>query len=145
MGLDVWLFQFKGVDTAAVAKLWQCDRSGVSREELVAKARELDLPVSIIGPEMGGANIRFPSKKYPPWWVGDWYSLSSTRGIMRDFTGKDLDFVFPEIKTELRVFQPDWLEAKRKLPEIVSELEKLDLAQFKKPLPSGLGVSQAAS
>jgi hypothetical protein len=153
MGLDVYLYQYKDVDADAILKLlwfseepwafksfnqWnalpQSERGtfpsekdkAEGRKKLQAKARELGLPDKIVDENtFGGTQISFPSKQHPEWLVGDWYSLGITRVIMKNFTDKELDFVFPEIKNERRYFKPDWLESKNRLTKILQELKKL--------------------
>lgn len=160
MGLDVYLYQFRNVDTDAILKLWQFSEEpwafegftrwsalpeserGVfpsekdraeGREKLMAKARELGLPEQIAEePNFGGVNISFPSKQHKRWLVGDWYSLSTTRAIMEEFTGKELYHVFPEAKKDSRLFRPDWFEAKKRLAQILESLRQLAPEQLER-------------
>jgi hypothetical protein len=158
MGLDVYLYQFKGLDTDAILRIWrfseepwafeafkkwnslsQSERGTFpsekdkmeSREILIAEARELGLPEWIVGQEsFGGVNISFSSKQHPQWMVGDWYSLSTTRAIMERFTGKELYYVFPEARDGSRLFRPNWLDAKKRLTELLEALKKLESPQL---------------
>jgi hypothetical protein len=160
MGLDVHLYQFRHVDTDAILKLWRFSEEpwayeaferwralpeserGIfptekdraeSRDKLRAKARELGLPEAIVEDEnFGRINIAFTSKLHPPWMVGDWYSMSTTRTMMKEFTGRELDDVFPEVKNGSRLFRPDWLEAKKRLTEILESLRKLEPMQLER-------------
>jgi len=133
MGLDVYLYQFKGVNTDAILELFRFEEKErpVAREKLVSRARELGLPGEVFGKEnLGGVNVRFSSKLYPKWMVGDWYSLSTTRAIMEKFTGKELYYAFPEARSSPRFFRPDWLEAKKRLTELFEALRELGPPQL---------------
>jgi hypothetical protein len=169
MGLDVYLIQYKDVDADAILKfLWFSGESWAfkagrrwntlpksergsfpsekdkaeCREKLTAKARELGLPEKIVtdGYPYSGTQISFSSKQHPEWLVGDWYNLGITRAIMKNFTGKELDFVFPEVNNEPRYFRPDWSTAKIRLIEMLQELKKLKPAQLEN-FQSGLSKS----
>jgi hypothetical protein len=166
MGLDVHLYQFKNVDTDIVLELsrlteepyadleafqkWKAalpaergpfpSKQAVaeSREKSLAKAREAGLPDKIIGDySFGGEQISFQSKKYSGWEVGDWYTLSTIRGIIEHFTGQGLDFVFPEAKSihGHGFFRPHWIDAKMRLTEILEKLKSLDPGQIDKVRP----------
>jgi len=160
MGLDIYLYQFRNVDTDAILKLWEFSEEpwafegfkrwsalpeserGIfpsekekaeGREKLMAKARELGLPERVAAEQsFGGVNISFPSKLHPRWMVGDWYSLSTTRAIMQEFTSKDLYYVFPEAKTGSRLFKPNWSQAKERLTEILKVLRRASPEQLER-------------
>ncbi|HSY18993.1 MAG TPA: hypothetical protein VK815_11690 [Candidatus Acidoferrales bacterium] len=161
MGLDVWLYQFKGLNTDAILKLSQFSEepwaSGAfqkwktlpesdrgpfpseadriaHREKLAARARELGIPEKILKHEsFGGEHICFPSKANPQMPVGDWYSFSMTQTLMKHFIGKDIYFAFPEAGEDLHYyFKPDWAAAKGKLSEILKELKKVEPAELEK-------------
>lgn len=165
MGLDVHLFQFKNLDTDIVLELsrlteepyafeafqkWkatpQTERGpfpskkavAEAREKSLAKAREAGLPEKIISDySFGGEQVDFQSKKYPPWAVGDWYTLGTIRGIIEHFTGQGWDFIFPEAKIIYGhgFFRPHWTDAKMRLTEILEKLKSLDPEQIDKVRP----------
>lgn len=157
MGLDVYLYQFKGLNTDAILKLWEFSEDpwafeafkkwnalppsgkgsfpsekdkSESHERLVSKARELGLSESIVSETFGGGQISFQSKCHPGWLVGDWYSMDTTRAVVQHFTGKDMHSIFLEAKKGSRLFRPDWSVAKKELNEILLELKKLKPAQL---------------
>lgn len=137
MGLDVTLCQFSDLDAEAILEFARFaydpsvlkPNSGVN---LKAKARELGLPESILPmPYFGGERISFPSKKYPEWPpVGDWSSFRMTREIMEHFTGRNIYFVFPEAVGDPPLFRPDWTKSRRRLAEILEELQHVTPAQM---------------
>ena len=158
MGLDVHLYQFEGVDTDAILKLWQFSEEPWAYEEfekwtitppsergnfpsekakaeghekLVANARELGLSEMIVKDGVfGGKQITFPSKKHPEWTIGDWYSVSTLREIVEHFTGKNFYFAFPEAEGIHGLFRPDWETSRKRLVGILKELQGIDPRQF---------------
>jgi len=161
MGLDVWLYQFKGLDTEAILKLSQFSEAPwaseafqkwkalpesqrgpfpleadkiAHRETLAAMAQYLGIPERILTHgSFGGEHICFPSKINPQMPVGDWYSFSTTRALMEHFTGKDIYYALPGAKADLHYFfRPDWAAAKGKFSEILLELKKVETADLEK-------------
>lgn len=169
MGLDVHLYQFKDVDTDVILELSRLAEEPYSDEEfqkwkamppfqrgdsfpsakrkaegyqkLLARARELGFPETRFSqPGFGGTGIDFPSPHHPEWAVGDWYSLGTTCGIMKHFTGNDIYSVFPEAKDLHGLFRPDWSESRKQLMGILQELKRMKPAEIESFI-SGLSES----
>jgi hypothetical protein len=137
MGLDVTLCQFRNLDTEAILKFSRFSSEPWAFEvgagvKLKAGARDLGLPESIIcEPYFGGERISFPSEKHPKWpLVGDWSSFGTTRELIRQFTGKDLYFVFPEAEGDPAYFRPDWSASKERLTDILNVIQGLHPRQM---------------
>jgi hypothetical protein len=164
--LDVHLYQFKNLDTDVVLRLsqaseepyafeafqkwkalpqsergpWPSEKAvAQSRQKMLAIVKELNLPEKIINDySFGGTTIYFPSKRHPQWTVGDWYSFSTTLGIIEHFTGNDFYFVLPEAKgvhDGHGFFRPDWTAAKMRLAGMLEELKRLEPAQLENYIP----------
>ena len=145
MGLDVYLYQFKDVDTDAILELsrlveepcnnkefekWKANKAE-RRQKLSFRAKELGFPEKRFSqPGFGGIQISFPSAKHPKWPVGQWYSLSSVRELMEFFTEKNIYFVFPEAEGDPWFLRPDWAASRKKLVDILRELEGVTPAHF---------------
>lgn len=157
MGLDVHLYQFKDVDTEAILKFWKhsqepwvyygsgkwkakplpergnfsSDKDWVNyREHLRATTKEAGLPEQKAEEGcFGGEEISFPSKQHPEWPVGEWHSFSTVRGIMEHFTGHDIYFILPEAKDVYGFFRPDWAASRKRLREMLKELQELTQEQ----------------
>jgi|GEM_PF-5233357 len=158
MSLDVWLYQFKDVDTDVVLELSRLSEEPYSDEEfqkwkalpssergdsfptkeckaagyqkLVARADQLGFPKSRFAePGFGGTPISFPSTRHPKWPVGEWYSFSTVRELMENFTGKNFYFVLPEAEGIHGLFRPNWAASRMRLAEILDALRKLTQKQ----------------
>lgn len=163
MGLDVYLYQFKDVDTDAILKLWKhsgepwvydgcgkwkakppperenfpSDRDWAEyREKSRTKAKQMGIQEKAINEGcFGGEKISFPSKQHPEWPVGEWYSFSTVRGIIKHFTGHDIYFIFPEAKDVYGFFRPDWAAARLRLAQVRDELKKVKTLQLESYTP----------
>ena len=144
MGLDVYLYQFRNVDTDSILKLssfsdklGSCENVSKAKAKLKAKARQLGLPEEIaIDPCCGGAKVSVISKRFSSWDIGTWAGLDVILAITSHFLSKDVYFIFPEAEGDPQFFRPDWCAAKVRLSEILQELKKLKPAQLESFIPS---------
>jgi len=153
MGLDVYLYQFKNLNTDAILELsrfseepWafidgkQSEAEFQTAQErlkieypakMIAKAFELGFSEEIaIDPNFGGEKISFPSKQHSKFSVGGWCSFSTTRELIEYFTGKNFYFVFPEAENNTTFLRPDWAASKKRLVNILNNLKKLKPKQI---------------
>ena len=157
MGLDVYLYQFNGLNTEAILKLsryseelsfeaidkrkaqpnseigqYPSERDWIeSRKKLINRACELGLPESIVDKDpYGGELVSAFSKKYPEREVGEWHSFATARELMEYVTGKNIYFVFPEAKGDPELIRPNWAKSKQRLNDVLSQLHKLGPAEI---------------